>query len=474
VRLSRLMVVLLAACGVPPASEPQEQLAQPIVGGTVNTGDPAVFLLLSQAPNAPGVSICTATLIDSRTLLTAAHCVDDLSATVQASNAATIDGRNSSNVWRVVDRRIHPMWRGTAANSFFGDIAVVRLNAAPPVTPKPWNTANLQPFIGRAVRSVGYGITGPSSSNSSGIKRQVELTLRSVQQFNLFIGNMNNKGICQGDSGGPTFMTFPDGVERVIGVHSYTAGTECTYGAASVTSYYAPQIQAWLAEWESPTCNEDGRCVMNCPQVDLDCVCGRDNQCTAACPDLSRDPDCPANCGTDGICAQGVCPVPDRDCVARGSTCARPDQCASRQCIVDPQNPLPYCSEPCASGGCTGGYQCDGARNVCTKPQLPVVSPGMRCTPGANFCSGGNACTGVFRGEEKCSSVCSSDANCPAGWKCETGLDGIKFCREPPPPPPPILIASAANAQGVEVKGCAVAGWPLVLMVLARPRRRRA
>ena len=73
---------------------------------------------------------------------------------------------------------------------------------------------------GQPVRALGYGLD--ALDGGTGTRHEVALTLRQISPEQILIGDLVSKGICRGDSGGPTLHTFDDGVERVIGVHSFT------------------------------------------------------------------------------------------------------------------------------------------------------------------------------------------------------------------------------------------------------------
>ncbi len=385
-------VVALGGCGpteqqAPGASELTTG-TRAIVGGTVNSGDPEVFMLMSMFDNGQG-SGCTATLIGKSTLVTAAHCVDPR---IGEANSVRIWAVNRTNAidapqseWiELVETRMHPGWnpnRGDLGN----DIAMAKLERSPGITPKPWNTSSVDGLRRQPLRAVGYGITSNQNQGSSGIKRHVNLVFDQIDSTHIYLGDGSGKGVCHGDSGGPSFHTFSDGVERIVGVHSYDASGDCVYGGDIRVDAYQSFVQQWLDTWEEPTCAEDGRCkATGCATVDVDCYCVADGACTADCKDLASDPDCPAHCAPDGVCSEDTCPVPDEDCAAEGEACMSEEQCQSRLCMSDPQHPeFFYCSRQCAtSAQCPAGMECVPGAQVCQFVQVPEAGVGEACTPG--------------------------------------------------------------------------------------------
>lgn len=467
---------VLMACGAVETGAPSSvtQSRGAIVGGTVTTGDPNVFFLEIQANTGQG-SLCTATLIDSKTLVTAAHCVDPrilgaTSVNIYASNAPTEAQRQPVNTYHVVETRTHPTWD---PNQLTGDIAMALLDRAPSgVAPKPWNTASLNGLGGAPLRAIGYGTTGNNAG--SGIKRTVDLTIRQLTNTKILLGDQVSRGVCHGDSGGPSFHTFGDGIERIIGVHSYTTDEMCLDGADSRVDAFQSFIQQWLTEKEAPTCSRDGRCVAGCTPVDLDCVCKVDGQCTAACPDLSLDPDCPADCAANGICATAVCPVKDVDCVDEGQSCTSVNQCLYRKCVGDPQHLQTYCSRPCTdSSQCPDGMDCDVSNgSVCRRTQLPFVALGKACTDGQTWCGAGNVCNGRTGDETLCARACNVSTDCADPQTCEVGANGQRFCADPPKP---LVYLLVARSEGGPLSGCAsLHGFSFVALVLVLLRLRSA
>ncbi len=67
------LALALAACSAP---ERVDEAASPILGGTPDSGDPAVVLLVSYPADLGAFDTCTASVIAPGVLLTAAHCLD--------------------------------------------------------------------------------------------------------------------------------------------------------------------------------------------------------------------------------------------------------------------------------------------------------------------------------------------------------------------------------------------------------------
>jgi hypothetical protein len=453
--------VALAACGpaVDEGSHLVETQSQPILGGATSMSDPQVFLLLSHLVEKQAQSICTATLIGPRTLLTAAHCVDfrgEGEVRLVASNRPNARNLQQTEVFRVVETVMHPSWD---PNQVLNDVALARLDRAPSVPVKVWNREDISTLRGRSLRSVGYGRSvgnpeeGEEDVEDDGtlIKRTVSLNFGEVARDRFRVGDEERRGICQGDSGGPSFYTFPDGVERVVGIHSYTERRDCLLGADARVDYHQQFISKVLAGWE-------------------DARCAADNQCNAACPNVASDPDCPRECAADGICSRKACPTPDPDCVPDGKVCTRADQCTERLCVVDPQKSESYCTRTCRQqSDCAAGLQCN-AQGGCERPRKVEKLLGDRCTE-EHFCRGG-VCEGQSADTRVCSSTCRTSSECPKDHRCETGISGASYCRkmavELTPIPP--KLGNAAPSQSCS----ATSGAPFVLLGLLALRRGRS
>lgn len=417
-RLLVAVAVLLAGCGV---EAPADHVRQPIVGGTVDTTTkyPAVFVVKVEHSGGPTAG-CTATLITPRTLLTAAHCLPPDTTKISTTNITPAPASSPTFVESTEYRR-HPSW--TSGNPAANDIGLILLPTASTLTPYPYDRADLTGFTGKPLTAVGYGVT-TSGGSDNGTRRYVDLTFRSVTAAHIVLGNQSSKGVCFGDSGGPALHTFPDGVTRVVGVHSYTQpSSSCTDGLDTRVDLYGAFIRTWLMDKEGGgTCVEDGMCKAGCAPADPDCVCVADGTCSAQCANLLSDPDCPPDCAMNGVCTTLACPAPDPDCLGELAQCTADTQCAMRHCTTDPQRPAErYCARSCANqAACAAGTTCTGG--VCLKLQKPSIAPGAGCAAATDFCLGGTTCQAVPMGGTRCTIPCTAATTCPVPTACSAGF----------------------------------------------------
>lgn len=451
-----VLVGVLAGCGPASLSDAVESARQPIIGGTLSVDDAQVFALGDGAP------FCTATLIGDRTLLTAAHCLDQTTP-IAASNRTDVKGWPSDAI-PVVDKRVHPKWEGGDTD---WDVGLVLLQRAPDgVSPKAWNRVPLTMTMVPEVRALGFGET--HTTGGSGVRYQAMVRVTGLSPNVLYIGADGESSTCFGDSGGPSMHQGTDGVERVVGVHSFANSAACNGGGDVRVDAIAEFIDQWTRE-KAPTCATDGACVANCPQPDLDCFCGTDGSCDARCPLPDTDKDCPKNCLKDGVCAFGSCGVKDPDCNEDGEPCSSAENCSGHQCLSDAQRESSYCSRSChANTDCGGGMRC--SFGVCRYPVLPLATMGESCVIGQTHCSGG-VCGGQSESTATCRPACGPSGACPGAMKCVGGALGVSYCQG-------TVMLEATPTERPAAKSCSATGaglsLGLVIVLLARLRRRRA
>ena len=154
-----------------------------IVNGSIDPGHPAVGLVFPSG--------CTGTLIGSRTVLTAAHCMSTATSEFQLGNTI-----RSGQVIK------HPNSHPDSADY---DVAIVRLEA-PISGVLPAALSFEAPGQGQLITLVGFGAIN-GSGDGYGTKRYGTNTIDSVQSRTFkFSGTTGSESAtCHGDSGGPAY-----------------------------------------------------------------------------------------------------------------------------------------------------------------------------------------------------------------------------------------------------------------------------
>lgn len=203
------LAFLLVGCG--PGETPLDAQQSPIIGGTVTTDYPAIGRLFAGTLGGQG-SLCTATLIGKKTVLTAAHCIVH----GQPHHFITDDDK----AWPVQGVVQHHGWDPNDQQNYPNDIGMVKLTMAPPIT--PMLITDRAPAKGQALTIIGFGETSQGRGDA-GTKRETVNTLDTLYstRFSMTGAGGGEGNICKGDSGGPTFATL-GGRFVQIGVHSAT------------------------------------------------------------------------------------------------------------------------------------------------------------------------------------------------------------------------------------------------------------
>lgn len=202
-----------------------------ITDGEEHSGHPAVGVLRG------GRGFCTATLVGTRTVLTAAHCV-------LPGNQHTFEAEGQSYVSRAKEGVVvHPQWQPDPTKLSLHDIALVLLETAPQVEPRAINREPTAVAEGLPLTLVGYGRAG-TDIPGLGTKRIATNTVDRVEATRFrFSGTGGGQGsTCHGDSGGPALATI-DGQEVIVGITSTASETCGDYTWDTRTDAYLD----WLA-----------------------------------------------------------------------------------------------------------------------------------------------------------------------------------------------------------------------------------
>lgn len=389
----------------------------PIIGGVLDSGDPAVVMTTTYD------GLCTGTLISDTVVLTAAHCIKGGIDAGQTGGRVYF-GSGGSEDWiatrNITDLFAHRFYEGGLSSGY--DIGLIRLASPAPVdiTPLPLNPYALdESYIGAQIRTVGFGAnySDPDGQNQSGFgtKRQVQHAILDVNSERIVTGD-SAVNTCQGDSGGPTFMRIND-VEYIIAVTSFGAqGCRGESEQTRVDVFLDEFLFEVIAAWSGP-----------CQGGDFQCV-------TEGCGDFP-DPDCEP-CGVDGQCSPG-CDRKDLDCPASGllgELCNDREGCESLTCVESDDDPrVKYCSMPCDPNDSTScpapitACETRAEGSVCTYPGITPSAQGSPCVTGTDCRSG--VC------DDKhliCIEQCGDGfAACAEPYSCVSIGGGAKACTFP-------------------------------------------
>ena len=314
----------LAACAAPPSVG---NVAQSIINGTDDTGDPGVVMVLAQVPNSMNASLCTGEIISPHVVLTAAHCVDP--ATVGAgAQFVVFTGQvlsmtsPNSDFLTVKETHFNSSFDSNAPENG-NDVGVVILTNPTSITPVPYNrTALPQSMVGGAMRVVGYGITSASDTmgTSAGTRRTAPDTLAALDSQFVYLQD-GSHGICEGDSGGPALMTL-GGEERIVGVTSFgytgcpttgpSGGGQTAYaGNDTRIDAFSDFIDQWVLMFDPPAkgpgamCTSDVECdPRTCDQTSVGKICAQ------GCDPAAMPSTCPSGTMCTDVAGTNLCVTP--------------------------------------------------------------------------------------------------------------------------------------------------------------------
>jgi trypsin len=233
-------------------------VAPRIVGGSPTTISNVPWQVAVQTPS----GACGGVLVRSSAVVTAAHCVDDVTAgAVRVFSGVT--NQSSMTTWTTVNRIIlHPGWNPSTNRN---DIAILTL--ASPAVGIPIDLLRASgPAMGASASISGWGTTSFGGSMTDALHRaSVQILSRpngvcgsygtDYHHASMICAGMPNGGVdtCQGDSGGPLVVGSGASV-RLVGITSFGRGC----GNAAYPGVYTrvSAFRQWLeshldAEWTS-------------------------------------------------------------------------------------------------------------------------------------------------------------------------------------------------------------------------------
>ena len=192
---------------------------------------------------------CSALVLDSRTLLTAAHCV-------KAVRDMAVHYRDASGAPVVIPVEaavVHPLYRpdAIAARALSIDVALIR--TARPLDPRFVGAALASgegPSVGEPVILAGYGVTRDGDWKSGGQLRSVTLAVRAPASTVLIWAADPDgavAGACSGDSGAPIWSADGQTAVAIATWAQAPHGRGC--GGLTQGPLLAP-LKGWIEETE--------------------------------------------------------------------------------------------------------------------------------------------------------------------------------------------------------------------------------
>ena len=240
-RLARA-IVIVTAIAAPLAS------ARALVGAAPDARfADRVAMVLTRGGDSAG--FCSALVLSSRVLLTAAHCLRPLGDMAVHYR----DGSGAPVIIPVVAAVAHPLYRPDAIRRRVELIDLALIKTARPLDPRfvgATISSGEPPAIGEAAIVTGFGVARAGDWKSGGQLRSVTLTVRAPAS-NVLIWAAGrdgaDAGACNGDSGAPIWSADGRTAVAIVAWAQAAHGRGC--GGLTQGPLLAP-LKAWIEETE--------------------------------------------------------------------------------------------------------------------------------------------------------------------------------------------------------------------------------
>jgi secreted trypsin-like serine protease len=308
--LGLCLLLPLAACTSAPATG---QLAQAIINGTLDEGDPNIVMLFSQVPGQSSGFLCTCEVVSPHVVLTAAHCVapDQVGAGAQFivfTGTVFGDMPPADQILKVTETHYFPTF---AYNSMTGgdqdDIAVVILENPTTIAPLAFNHFPIPLTAkGGPMRIVGYGLTQghDPQGTTAGTKHEAPQVLFNFDDTTLTLFDDMHSN-CEGDSGGPSLIVL-DGKERIAGL-TQVGYIGCPVNMASTSTRvdaYASFVDGYVNMFDPPAVAPTGACTADTDCGALPCLGGI---CAQPCDPKAATSMCPSGTTCSDVNGKSMC-----------------------------------------------------------------------------------------------------------------------------------------------------------------------
>lgn len=225
-------LVLATACGK--AKKPETSELDVVGGQQVGQGLYSKYFTSIVSLQIGGRHFCGGTLVDRNRVLSAAHCLADLSQSqILNSLTVTIGTENLSNTrsaerFRVADYRFGAYNARTMKN----DIVEITLGGNSRFTPAPVNTSSNYPADGSTLYVAGWGATTEGGYTTRALKYAGLRVISNSECEGALGTGIHDSNICayargadscQGDSGGPLYALQNDRL-TLVGIVSWGIG----------------------------------------------------------------------------------------------------------------------------------------------------------------------------------------------------------------------------------------------------------